>query len=69
MTAESMRAALAIAAAAVRASAASNLPDALMIAGAGGIAYGAWLIHEPAGFIVGGALLLVAGVISAKGGR
>lgn len=41
-------------------------PDALMAAGAGGISYGAWLVYEPAGFIVGGVLLLIAGVLAAR---
>ena len=36
-------------------------PDALMIAGAGGISYGAWLVYEPAGFIVGGLMAMAAG--------
>jgi hypothetical protein len=34
--------------------------DLAGIAGAGSIAYGAWLIYVPAGYIVGG-LILVAG--------
>lgn len=46
--------------------AASWSPDAMMVAGAGGISYGAWLIHEPSGFIVGGVLLLTAGVLAAR---
>lgn len=46
--------------------AASWSPDALMAAGAGGIAYGTWLIYQPAGFIVGGLLLLTAGVLAAR---
>ena len=32
--------------------------DALGFAGAGAIAYGAWLIYVPAGFLVGGVLLM-----------
>lgn len=39
------------------------LPDALMVAGAGAVSSGAWLIYEPAGFIVGGAFLLGFGWI------
>lgn len=46
----------------------SVVPDALMLAGAGGLSYGAWLIYEPAGFLVGGALALVGGVLCAKAG-
>jgi hypothetical protein len=38
------------------------LPDLLLLAGAGSVAYGAWAIYPPAGFIVGGALVLLAGV-------
>jgi hypothetical protein len=39
------------------------LPDALIVAGAAAVAYGAWLIYAPAGFIVGGILALAGGVI------
>lgn len=42
------------------------LPDALLIAGAAAVSYGAWLAWAPAGFIVGGALLLVAGLNLAR---
>jgi hypothetical protein len=35
--------------------------DVSALAGASAIVYGAWLIYEPAGFIVGG-LLVLAGV-------
>lgn len=38
------------------------LPDVLLIAGAGGLSYGAWLTYQPAGFIVAGALAIVAGL-------
>jgi hypothetical protein len=37
--------------------------DAIGFAGAGAIAYGAWLIFIPAGFLVGGALLLALSVV------
>lgn len=37
--------------------------DAAGFAGAGLIAYGSWLIFVPAGFLVGGALLLVLSVL------
>ena len=46
--------------------AASWSPDALMAAGAGGISYGAWLVYQPAGFIVAGVLVLTAGVLAAR---
>ena len=48
--------------------AASWLPDALMVAGAGGVSYGAWLVYAPTGFIIGGALTLAAGVLAARKG-
>lgn len=41
-------------------------PDVLMIAGAGAIAYGAWLLHPAAGFVVGGGFTLAAGVLGAR---
>lgn len=34
------------------------LVDGMGFAGAGAIAYGAWLIYVPAGFLVGGVLLM-----------
>lgn len=37
------------------------------LAGAGGIAYGAWLWSEPAGYVVGGALLLCGALLDALG--
>jgi hypothetical protein len=36
------------------------------IAGAASIAYGAWLIYRPAGFIVAGALLLAGSILDAR---
>lgn len=39
--------------------------DLLGIAGAGLMAYGAWLITPAAGFIVGGSVLFVLAVVSA----
>lgn len=41
-------------------------PDALMAAGGGGVAYGAGLVYPPAGWIVGGLLLIVAGVLGSR---
>jgi hypothetical protein len=38
------------------------LPDSLLVAGAACVAYGAWLFHPAAGYIVGGVLLLAGGV-------
>jgi hypothetical protein len=50
----------------IAARAAGWLPDMLMAAGASVVAYGAWLVYVPAGFLVGGALLLTAGVLAAR---
>lgn len=44
-------------------------PDALMVSGAGAVAYGASLMYEPAGFLVGGLFLIAAGWLAARGGR
>lgn len=42
--------------------------DVLLAAGTGLVSYGAWSIYQPAGFLVGGALLLAAGVLIARAG-
>jgi len=39
------------------------LVDACGFVGAGSIAYGAWLIYVPAGFLVGGALLMALSIL------
>jgi hypothetical protein len=39
-----------------------NAPDALMLAGAAGMAYGAWLWTPAAGWIVGGAFAVAVGL-------
>lgn len=44
----------------------SLLPDALMVAGAAGLSYGSWLIYEPAGYLVGGGLVLIGGILCAR---
>lgn len=44
---------------------AAALSDLCALSGAGSVSYGAWLVYEPAGFIVGGAILLGVGVIGA----
>lgn len=49
--------------------AAGFLPDALMIGGAGGISYGAWLVYGPAGYVVAGAFSLLAGYKLARGSK
>lgn len=38
------------------------LPDALLVVGAASIAFGAWLAYPPAGYFVGGALAIIAGL-------
>ncbi len=40
---------------------------ATAIAGAGGIAYGAWLFSEPLGYVTGGGLLLAGSILDAMG--
>lgn len=43
--------------------------DLVGLAGAGLVAYGAWLIYPPAGFLAGGALLIAAAALAALAGR
>lgn len=43
--------------------------DVAGLAGAGLLAYGAWLIYMPAGFLTGGALLLAGAFLAARGDR
>lgn len=52
----------------VLAAAAGLMPDALMLAGIGAIAYGARLIYMPAGWIVAGAFALGFGFLLARRG-
>lgn len=40
--------------------------DLIALGAVGLIAYGAWLVYLPAGFIVGGALLLTGALLTAK---
>lgn len=44
-------------------------PDALMVAGACAIAYGAGLVYLPAGFVAGGGFALAAGWLLARSGE
>lgn len=37
--------------------------DAAGFCGAASVAYGSWLIYQPAGFLVGGVLLIVGGIL------
>ena len=41
----------------------SAIPDLLALTGAILMAFGAWQVYPPAGFILGGLLLLVVGLI------
>lgn len=43
-----------------------HLPDVLIIAGAASASYGAWLAWPPAGPLIGGMLLIVAGILIAR---
>lgn len=45
------------------------LRDVAMYAGLASVSYGAWLIYQPAGFIVGGALLSTASVLATMTAR
>ena len=53
---------------ATRSAVAGWLPDGMMLAGFGSVSYGCGLVYVPAGFIVGGGLLLLAGVVAARRG-
>jgi hypothetical protein len=44
------------------------LRDAAGLFGAALVAYGAWLVYAPAGFIAGGALLIAGAFLAARGG-
>ena len=43
----------------------SAIPDGLIVAGVGSVSYGAGLLNSAAGFITGGVLMLVFGVLAA----
>jgi hypothetical protein len=43
-----------------------NVPDLMMVAGAGLVSCGAWLLHPAAGCITAGVLLLTGGVIASR---
>jgi hypothetical protein len=46
------------------------IPDALIVTGTGVLSYGAWLVYPAAGYLTGGGLMLVFGVLGAiKGGK
>ncbi|MFO1158440.1 MAG: hypothetical protein U1E60_06350 [Reyranellaceae bacterium] len=60
---------LAIAVRATAAAAPGLLRDLAGLSGVGLVAYGAWLIYPPAGFIVGGSLLILGALLLALGHR
>lgn len=45
------------------------LRDLAGLSGVGLVAYGAWLVYPPAGFIVGGSLLVLGALLLALGHR
>ena len=45
------------------------LRDLVGFGAVGSIAYGSWLIYEPAGFIVGGVLVLAGIFLAARGDK
>lgn len=45
------------------------LRDLAGLCGVGLVSYGAWLVYPPAGFIVGGAMLIVGALLLALGHR
>lgn len=46
----------------------SLLRDAAGLGGVASIAYGSWLIYSPAGFIVGGLIVLAGAVLASRSG-
>ena len=42
------------------------LNDAIGFAGAGAVAYGAWLMYAPAGFLVGGTLAMTLSILAGR---
>lgn len=41
------------------------LPDLMLLSGAGAMAYGAWMIFQPAGYLLGGLLAVLWGIKAA----
>ena len=46
---------------------ADMIRDAAGLCGVAAISYGSWLVYEPAGFIVGGAIVLCVVLVSSFG--
>ncbi len=44
----------------------SFMPDLLILSGAASLSYGAYLINQPYGYIVGGVIGLIIGVLLAR---
>lgn len=45
------------------------ITDMAGVSGAGLVSYGSWLIYPPAGFIIGGILLIVGALLLSLGNR
>ena len=60
---------LAVAVRATAAAVSGLLRDLAGLSGVGLVAYGAWLVYPPAGFIVGGTLLILGALLLALGHR
>lgn len=60
---------LAVAVRAIAAAVPGLLRDLAGLGGVGLVAYGAWLIYPPAGFMVGGTLLILGALLLALGNR
>ena len=45
------------------------LPDAMILAGAASISWGARMVYEPAGFVVAGVFALAGGLVLVWGGK
>lgn len=50
----------------IKAFAAGSWPDALMVAGAGAVSFGAGQVYVPAGWIAAGIFALVAGILGSR---
>jgi len=42
------------------------IPDLMIVAGGGAVAFGAWMVQPAAGFIVGGVMSIAFGILAAK---
>lgn len=53
----------------IAANAGAWTPDLLLVVGAGSVSYGAGMVYEPAGWMVGGLFALAAGWLLSKGAK